>query len=574
MSRRLTRLWIGALFCCALVANATFAGGGPENVLLLVNSNSANSKTLANHYIALRKIPARNVVYIDWRGGLELAQAKFWAEGILQPAIEAIAERGLSAQIDYVVYSCDLPWRVNLTTLLPASAFNDYFRPEASSTGLTYLWQLVRDKSAGIVNPQINWYTSPIDSGNLAQCQQLSGTKSRGFHSRFFWSPDGKATSDPTQGQTYLLSVMLGVTTGRGNSMVEILDYLKRAAEADGTRPRGTFYYMQNNDIRSQTRHACYAAAASEVQRAGSRAVVSAGVLPNGAQDVLGIMTGADKFSLASANVRLLPGAIGDNLTSYGGILLSNSFQTPLSEFLRYGAAGASGTVFEPRAMQSKFPLPSLFIHYARGCSLAESFYQSVSGPYQLLVVGDPLCQPFAVRPLVTIEGLKPGQEIKGNFAIQAQATVAPPKQVRYFELYLDGRLIARYQPGRAPQLDTTKLPDGYHEFRVVATNADAIESRGGASVPLVLNNHGQKLELSTGKTNVTTTETIRLTARQPGATSIVVRQNSREVARIQGGEGQAEVLASTLGSGPVVLQAESVGPQPALSQPLQLEIQ
>ena len=50
---------------------AAWAGGGPENVLLLVNSNSLNSKTIANHYIALRNIPPSNVVYIDWRGGLE-----------------------------------------------------------------------------------------------------------------------------------------------------------------------------------------------------------------------------------------------------------------------------------------------------------------------------------------------------------------------------------------------------------------------------------------------------------------------------------------------------------------------
>ena len=33
------------------------AGGGPENVFLLVNSHSEASKTIANHYIQLRHIP-------------------------------------------------------------------------------------------------------------------------------------------------------------------------------------------------------------------------------------------------------------------------------------------------------------------------------------------------------------------------------------------------------------------------------------------------------------------------------------------------------------------------------------
>ena len=60
--------------------------------------------------------------------------------------------------------------------------------------------------------------------------------------------------------------------------------------------------------------------------------------------------------------------------------------QTPLSEFLRFGAAGASGTVTEPYSPSpTKFPSPMIQVHYARGCTLAEAFYQSVSGPYQLL---------------------------------------------------------------------------------------------------------------------------------------------------------------------------------------------
>ena len=38
-------------------------------------------------------------------------------------------------------------------------------------------------------------------------------------------------------------------------------------------------------------------------------------------------------------------------------------------------------------------------VHYARGCSLAEAFYQSVYAPYQLMIVGDPLCRPWANIP-------------------------------------------------------------------------------------------------------------------------------------------------------------------------------
>ncbi len=53
---------------------------------------------------------------------------------------------------------------------------------------------------------------------------------------------------------------MLGVTQGRGNSVAEILDYLKQAAYADSQPPEGEFFYMRNSDIRSQTRDVCYGA--------------------------------------------------------------------------------------------------------------------------------------------------------------------------------------------------------------------------------------------------------------------------------------------------------------------------
>lgn len=556
-----------------LAASCARAGGGPENVLLLVNSNSLGSRTIANHYIALREVPATNVVYIDWRGELEFCGGVAFANQILQPAITAIGERGLSAQIDYVVYSSDFPWRLDLKPLFPDEKFERPTHPFASCTGATYLWQYMRDKNPAIVLPVVNWYVSPSSNGNFAQCQTLDNVKSRGFRATTLWTADGSATTDRTKGQSYLLSTMLGVTSGRGNTEAEVLAYLKRAAAADGTRPRGTFYYMKSNDVRSQTRHSCYEVAASLHKRMGVSAVVLPGVIPTGAKDVIGVMTGAADFDFRRSGSTLLPGALFDNLTSYGGAMQTDMGQTPLSEFLRAGAAGASGTVFEPFALQSKFPLPSLFIHYARGCSLAESFYQSVSGPYMLLVVGDPLCQPFAVAPKVAVEGIKAGQEVKGMLTIKATATTVPLQRVGTFELFVDGRLVARFAPGRSPQLDTTKLLDGYHELRIVAVNADAIETRGRLILPIVVNNRGQKLEFTVSSQSIAATSTVHISARQTGATSIVVRQNRREVARFEGATGEVDVLAATFGRGPVTLQAESAGPAPTLSQPLRLEI-
>jgi len=571
----LTRL-LQSLLALSIAASVSsvWAGGGPENVLLLVNSNSLSSKTIANHYIALRNVPASNIVYVDWRGGLEGCQGPQFAGKILKPAIDAIRERGLSHQIDYVVYSSDFPWRVDLKTLFPDQTFGPPIRPAASCTGATYLWMYMRDKNPALMRPDVNWYLAPDDGDNYVKCQKLAKVESRGFHATTFWAPDGTGTKDSSRGQSYMLSTMLGVTTGRGNTVDEVLAYLRRSAAVDGTRPRGTFYYMKNKDPRSLARHDCYDAVAQQLNRLGVSAVVAPGTLPQGAKDVLGIMTGARTFDFGASGSTFAPGAICDNLTSLGGDLLLRSGQTPLSEFLRYGAAGASGTVIEPLALQYKFPLPSLFLHYVRGCSLAESYYQSVSGPFQLLIVGDPLCQPWAVAPTVKVEGIEPGQEVKGLLAIKATAETAPPERVGSMELFIDGRLVARFSPGRTPQLDTSKLADGYHELRVVAIGANKIETRGRQILPVVVNNHSQKIELSVSPpSSVAATDKVQISARQAGATAITIRQNGREVGRIKGESGQVDVLVATFGRGPVALQALSEGPQPAVSAPVLLEI-
>ena len=110
-------------------------------------------------------------------------------------------------------------------------------------------------------------------------------------------------------------------------------------------------------------------------------------------------MLGVADFDWKASQSTILPGAICEHFTSFGGDMHAAAGQTPLSEWLRYGAAAASGTVTEPYAIANKFPAPMMQVHYARGCTVAESFYQSVLCPYQLLIVGDPLCRPWANIP-------------------------------------------------------------------------------------------------------------------------------------------------------------------------------
>lgn len=536
-------------------------------MLLVVNANSADSKTIANHYIRLRNIPATNVVMLNYTRALDTANGRIMREEILGPVIKAIDERKLSAQIDYIVYSADLPWRLNLQQEYPKDVpFPPQARLMASITGATYLYQHTLSTAPSLFDLNTNWYVPGDAQRDAGRCVAQAVPASQAFHGRNAWQPGAKRQQNPRQGQRFLISTILGVTQGRGNSVAEILDYLKQAAFADAQPPEGEFFYMRNSDIRSQTRDVCYGGAAAELRELGAKAYVQDGTVPRDAPNVLGLTTGYADLPLGASGMRFAPGAIGDNLTSLGGVLDANAGQTPLTEFLRLGAAGASGTVIEPFAIQAKFPLPWVHVHYRRGYSLGEAYYQSVRSPAQLLIVGDPLCQPWAKRPRVTIVGVKPGAQVKGKLSFSLK--IEPPELASAKgELYFDGRLANYLTGDQKFDLETEKLPDGFHELRVVVSTADAVESQGQAVLPVLFTNHGPAPTFKISPNPVRSGKPVRVEANIAGAAEISIRQNDLQLAKIAGAKGSAEFDSALLGSGPVLLQAVGVPADPASQQ-------
>ncbi len=92
-----------------------------------------------------------------------------------------------------------------------------------------------------------------------------------------------------------------------------------------------------------------------------------------------------------------LPGAVGDNFTSFGGVLTESwNIQTTALEFINAGLTGSFGTVTEPSADMNKFPNPyTLMKQYTSGKTLIESYWSSVAYIYEGLFVGDPLACPW-----------------------------------------------------------------------------------------------------------------------------------------------------------------------------------
>lgn len=557
------RLAIGLLvsyLCVAGYAMKSFAGGGPENVFLVVNANSNSSMTIANHYIDLRKIPPRNVFYLNYPPGRVSVPSEAFRKRILQPIFDEIEQRKLTDQISYVVYSSDFPWRVDFKADFPGEAYPRGFTPTASLSSATFLHAFVTEKRKEMFGLNANFYCSPTNDLVVV---------SRAFRANYRWSLGGRRAAQ--DGLPYMLSAVLGISGNHGNTIDEIVNYLKRSAEADGSAPPGTIYYAVNKTIRSTVRDREFKQAVRLLGLAGVRGEIVEAIFPQYKSDIAGVTCGHSSVKPLNSKSRLLPGAFCDNLTSAGGQFLPDKRQTLLTEFLQMGAAGASGTVVEPAAVPQKFPNYTNQVHYAHGCSLAEAFYQSVSCPYQQILVGDPLCQPWAKIPKVSVTGITDGAMVKGVVEV-IPGGVVNNGAISNFEMYLDGVLTHNCVPGEQIKWDTTKVADGHHELRIVAWDNTPIETQGRWMGSVVVKNGLDAVQLSVDQSSSGKEEpAITFQVATTNGVPVTVLCNARELGTVAGGSGSVVVDRSKLGSGPVTLVAVTAGEPGLRSRPLHL---
>lgn len=667
----------------ALTSMEIYAGGGPENVFLVVNEHSLSSKLLANHYSDIRKIPENNVIYlknIPDKDAISIEQLK---KVILEPILNAIANRQLDGTIDYIVYSSGFPTRVSvgehqklLKNLAGKSFSAKFFAPVASLTSVTYfasqimsddptymsltsnsyyrlpyskalvrpfdgellkkyqnataalraegqefadaqdallnmskqnpgqaaiLYQLARffavegdDENAisfltrairmGWKNKQLierdasflEIKTNPLFAGLVERVPESRSNMiaSHGFRNAYNWGPNGMING-PKRGMRYFLSAMLSVTRGQGISDYDSVNYLTRAVEADFSQPKGTFYFTHTKDVRTTTRLANYYMSTGELELLNQQARIIKQKLPERRDDVLGLTCGTAVFDWAKSGSKFMAGAIADNLTSTGGLFASKG-QTKCTEFLRFGAAGACGTVVEPYAIQAKFPHPLIHAHYVKGCSLAESYYQSVHGPYQLILVGDALCQPFATPPKIRITAPKAMEVVTGKFALEVDPDQSEVPIAGY-EIFLDGVMVMRTTNIKNLDLDTSSMGDGFHELRVVAVGRDSIETRGHAILPLMVDNRGHAVTIETEQSTPELKDKIVLKASTDFGQRIIIKQNQKTVGVINAKEGTTSLSPLVLGAGIVKLRAYAVSDEKdtpdVSSKPLTIEV-
>jgi hypothetical protein len=375
-----------------------------------------------------------------------------------------------------------------------------------------------------------------------------------GFEAKRAWGTNGVPSTDLQLGSRYMLCTVLGVTRGAGTTLKQAMDILERSAAADFTQPNGGFYFCVTSDVRTTTRQPGFADAIELLKSLGFSAEIVSESLPRGKLDVLGAMVGTANFDWPASGSKLLPGSIAENLTSVGAEMNSLRGQTKLTEFLKAGAAGSCGTVTEPYSMQAKFPHPQLYVHYARGLTLAEAFYASITGPYQLLIIGDPLCQPFAAPPKL---------ELSSDLRKLADATEPtttgkrPPVASLALSILFGDTMaqIGAVQPKVEIKLANT--PSGYHEVRLVSIGDDALGQRSEVTLPLWIGDESA-VSIEAPKSASFNDRTVTIKAKAQTAKSLTVWHESEQLAIAAGDEGEFAISLESLGFGNVRLQARA----------------
>ena len=186
--------WVWRILLAGVLVPAAWAGGTPEEALVLIDPTRPDSLYIGNYYLNARNIPGANVLYMD-----PMAQNyPTFVEENLEAVFGMLANAGIREHIDYVV-------------IAPASSYR------------VYAPGLVSDACAPVNHFSLStvytlWYnTAYILGGNMtsSRSNRYFGQDNAplAFDSNILWR-NGEPSGDDT-GHKYFIGAYLGYTGTR-----------------------------------------------------------------------------------------------------------------------------------------------------------------------------------------------------------------------------------------------------------------------------------------------------------------------------------------------------------------------
>jgi uncharacterized protein (TIGR03790 family) len=410
------RAAIGVVTCLSiwLTTARVLHGQSAENVAIVVNDNSADSRRIVDHYARTRGLPASNVLRIQTSSD-DAIERDAYVKTIEQPLGLAIKRAGLQDRLLYLVLTKGVPLRIVGTTGLKGT--------QASvDSELTLLYR----RMVGQPTP----LEGKIDNPYFLGAREIG--EARPFSHR--------------EHDIYLVTRLDAFTADQALALID----RAQASAMEGRAADGRIVLDQRGVAGSGDQWLEQAAKRLANQGQQSRVVLE--TTPNPARDeknVLGYYSwGAADLAnrVRSPGMGFVPGSIAANLASFD----ARTFRQPpddwrptglpdkakwfegsgdalVGDLIRDGATGVSGHVGEAYVLGAVRP-EILFPAYLVGFSLAEAFYLAAPTlSWQTVVVGDPLCAPFG-RKALTREQLEdaidPVTGIPGLFSRRRVAAV------------------------------------------------------------------------------------------------------------------------------------------------------
>ncbi|MCB9745419.1 MAG: TIGR03790 family protein [Alphaproteobacteria bacterium] len=440
----------------ALLSAPALAGGGPMNVLVLYNAEDPDAVELTERYLAARGVPHSHACGLS--GVDPTADAigyEAYLSDILDPTLACLDALPQPEEIGFLVIIKGLPYRVDLPAysasldaalqVLDARAVADGARlagqGQTQSSGL-YV--------ASVQNPVVATTSGYLDDFTLENPYMGWYISSSGLTRQRSWpGPHDPASLGTSQGWDFQGNLM---AVGRldGFSYADAGALIDRALAAEQATPQGEWLCMEGAD---QARGARDPECELATRRLAGLGMNATWLSPHDAalsgHGVVAYFTGAAGITGAIDGQTYAPGAIVDNLTSYGAV--PNNFrcsedgatcpasesQTSIARFVRAGATAVHGTVAEP--LNNVFPNAAALLLYAAGYSLGEAALYSTWHLYwQNIWLGDPLTTPWRARPTLTLSAT---EVLPEGLALDIQAS--HPDGIAELRLYVDGVRVA-----------------------------------------------------------------------------------------------------------------------------------
>lgn len=383
----------------AFIPCVTAIAQGPENVLLVVNKSSKDSRAVAEYYQKQRAIPAGNVCMIKTLDQEEIKRV-FFEDEIRKPIWNCLAKRSLQDRALYIVLTKGVPIKIKGEE----GQKEDYASVDSELTLLySDMLGIPHRLSGGLPNP---YYAA-----------HASGEFPRFSHLKF---------------AMYLVTRLDGYDVADVRALID-RGVAARRSQIAATEPQGRFVLDLNYDDQSEGNR-WLRDAASKLRDAGipeSRIQLETSEkFLTAMKDVIGYASWGsnDRANKArTPGISWLPGALATEYVSTNGrtfekppdgwktgqwsdppgTFFAGSPQGLIADYIREGVTGIAGNAYEPYLQACARP-NILFPSYVRGHNLAESFYAAL--PYlswQGIVVGDPLAALFA-GPLLSPQEINP----------------------------------------------------------------------------------------------------------------------------------------------------------------------